>query len=810
MSESSGIVIQMITEPVNITSSAYNYSFRILNPNALYYYLYATVYQNGDFCGNCDVRDETNTYVSYTSNTNILINATMKQNLLDSLSDGSYQIIISALPNRDDLDPTTKTYNLTKGTVTYSPSITLHTSSPGNVRSGFDVIYSVTDQDGSTGNITIKLDGTTVSTNSSLTLDTQYTYTVSTQTIQNLSQGSHVLTFDSTDSDGNSATQKSLTFTNNKGTVSVSLISSSPGNIYNSSFDVSFRVDFDSENTCSYTISLDNTVITTKSATNGQTHVETISAETLQSIANNQGSHTITIRAIDSDGANDSEFITFTNYNNNSAPVIHMNQTSIGEISNAFSIYYTVTDADNDNVDITISLDGTEIGTVSNVQLGQEQERIITKDNLNALSVGQHTITITAIDSNDEISTKTITFIKSNTSPNIVTVTHTLGKKTSSFSVIYSVTDAEGDICSSTVTIDGRTIYQESNMILGQDYTFTITNAMLSNWMISEGNIEKTIIIEAEDDQGSSSSINITFNNEWRPKDMIEIHTDYADLGEVSDPFTVYYHITDEDGNRVQAKVYINDTLTNTISSVTLGNTYNVPISASKLTQLGYDTHYIKIVATNNWGYEAVRYIHFQIVSPNLAGMQHFTIDVVDNEIKFLLVKQHDHKTRFAKIELTDQGRRIKVSKDYDASIKMKTPDGRLILNDAQVLNDGTMVVEFTDAMLYKPGIASAEMVCVYDRYETLLSTPQFNIQILPTVYSDEDLENTTHGNNEYSTLVRILTELEGISSLADRITALETALANGGGGGNISIANYTDPEIRTIVATAKNNADNS
>lgn len=130
----------------------------------------------------------------------------------------------------------------------------------------------------------------------------------------------------------------------------------------------------------------------------------------------------------------------------NAAPQISPANKSYGEIATPPSLTVTVTDSDGDAYTGKILLDGTQKATFSGTGTGTHVVPI--SDWWGALSLGSHTVTVQATDSNNSTSTNTYTFSKTNSAPVAPRVTNlTNGNRMpNNFYVEFEVgTDADGD-----------------------------------------------------------------------------------------------------------------------------------------------------------------------------------------------------------------------------------------------------------------------------------------------------------------------------------------------------------------------------
>lgn len=104
----------------------------------------------------------------------------------------------------------------------------------------------------------------------------------------------------------------------------------------------------------------------------------------------------------------------------NQPPKIESSQSeNIGDKNAPFSINYTVTDGDSDNVKVTEKLNNTTLRTIDKITLGEEQTITLTWEQWQALPTNTtSTITITA-DDGQEVTTKQFTFTKRNNRPTL-------------------------------------------------------------------------------------------------------------------------------------------------------------------------------------------------------------------------------------------------------------------------------------------------------------------------------------------------------------------------------------------------------
>ena len=97
----------------------------------------------------------------------------------------------------------------------------------------------------------------------------------------------------------------------------------------------------------------------------------------------------------------------------NQPPVISGSNADLGTKRADFTYQYSVTDPDNDVVNVVEKIDGKTIATKNAITLGATQTLSVSGNTFTALTNAQHTITITATDSAGNSAVRTLTFTKS-------------------------------------------------------------------------------------------------------------------------------------------------------------------------------------------------------------------------------------------------------------------------------------------------------------------------------------------------------------------------------------------------------------
>lgn len=97
----------------------------------------------------------------------------------------------------------------------------------------------------------------------------------------------------------------------------------------------------------------------------------------------------------------------------NQPPVISGSNADLGTKRGDFTYQYSVTDPDNDVVNVVEKIDGKTIATKNAITLGATQTLSVSGNTFTALTNAKHTITITATDSAGNSAVRTLTFTKS-------------------------------------------------------------------------------------------------------------------------------------------------------------------------------------------------------------------------------------------------------------------------------------------------------------------------------------------------------------------------------------------------------------
>ncbi|CDZ74883.1 Hypothetical protein ING2D1G_0724 [Peptoniphilus sp. ING2-D1G] len=233
-------------------------------------------------------------------------------------------------------------------------------------------------------------------------------------------------------------------------------------------FNIEYIVQDADGNPCTVDITVDTVKkVSAKSVTLGAKYTYPISINEFT-----LGKHTVVITAKDSNNATSTRTYNFTK--SNTAPVISGTDEDLGGKSTAFTQNYKVTDSNNDDVSVVITLDDTEIATVTSAQ-NKDLSVTITDVQLNSMEIGSvHTITIKADDGKGGVAYRRYIFTKINRPPIISGTNTDLGDKKEPFTIEYSVTDIEKDKVYLKIYLDGVEVFENSAVEDGSNYTYTI------------------------------------------------------------------------------------------------------------------------------------------------------------------------------------------------------------------------------------------------------------------------------------------------------------------------------------------------
>ena len=292
---------------------------------------------------------------------------------------------------------------------------------------------------------------------------------------------------------------------------------------------------------------------------------------------------TITVSdTTDSDGAYTIEW--------NSAPSFNPAGYSIGNVAAAPSLALAITDADGDSFTGTVKLDGTQKATISGT--GTLNYTVPISTWWNDISLGSHTITVTATDSNGASTTETYTFNRTNSAPAITPSTRDVGSISRPQTIGYSVSDAEGNAFSISVKVDN---VEKISLTNQTDGSFTIP---LADYWNDISVASHTITVTATDGYGASSTATYTFA---RVNSAPTVTPDSQDYGSSLTAPSIILTITDPEDDAYTGAVFLDGTQKATFSGTGTGS-FEIPVSTWWGTMAKATQHTIVATITDSNG----------------------------------------------------------------------------------------------------------------------------------------------------------------------------------------------------------------
>lgn len=166
-----------------------------------------------------------------------------------------------------------------------------------------------------------------------------------------------------------------------------------------------------------------------------------------------------------------------------------------------------------------------------------------------------------------------------------------LGDKNTGFTVSYSVNDVDSaDKLTVSEKINGQTIKTINNAPRNSQFIIEITEEQLYKFDLLTTN---TIEIEVSDGQGNVVYRRYKFK---RTNTAPKISGQDENLGKKTEGFNITFSATDQENDKMSAKIFINDKLVKTYESVVSGREYIYFISKLEFVQLNnIDIHKIRI-----------------------------------------------------------------------------------------------------------------------------------------------------------------------------------------------------------------------
>lgn len=122
------------------------------------------------------------------------------------------------------------------------------------------------------------------------------------------------------------------------------------------------------------------------------------------------------------------------------------------------------------------------------------------------------------------------------------------------------------------------------------------------------------------------------------------------------------------------------------------------------------------------------------MISNNLKLIATVSLDFYTNNIKTINVKQYDSKSRYIQVSFTEHGKKVELNKDTLSVItRYKKSDGKFGLQDCEILDDGTVMIQTTEQMLAVSGRCRLDVV--------ILESNGLNVENFCDVTSFDDID---------------------------------------------------------------------
>lgn len=368
-------------------------------------------------------------------------------------------------------------------------------------------------------------------------------------------------------------------------------------------FDLVYTVSDDKDSTVDVQIEIDYRVKQAyKTVTSGQSQRYPIKIKDYS-----DGSHTVVIRAKDSQGAVSTRNLKFER--NRIAPKVIIDEAELGSIFKDFEVAYMIVDEDSEYAEVTIKVDDTIVQKPTRTSLGI---RKIFGVDVDDLDLGTHTITITARDDEGQSSSGIYYFTIVNSAPVISGQDENLGAKNIPFTYTYTVDDREDDNITVIEKVNGKVVRNLSNVQTNTEYVISVTREQIQALELGEIG---TITIEVKDDKGSTAYRYIKFSRDNAAPTISGYDTD---LGEIEKEFTYKYQVSDPENDKVYVSVYLDNQIISPKEEKKANEDIQIKISGFDFLSIPYGNHTVRIVATDDIGNRSERTISFSRVPKRL------------------------------------------------------------------------------------------------------------------------------------------------------------------------------------------------
>lgn len=143
---------------------------------------------------------------------------------------------------------------------------------------------------------------------------------------------------------------------------------------------------------------------------------------------------------------------------------------------------------------------------------------------------------------------------------------------------------------------------------------------------------------------------------------------------------------------------------------------------------------------------------------------RHIILDVSVSKHIVVLVKQYDIEVREIIAKITDNGKPYEINNTIIPRIKCNKSDNKKIINDCDVLADGTVKINITEQMTACAGMCECELLLVDANLNKVLHTMNFVLNVKKSVFSDDEITST----DEFIALENALMKIDNIERITE------------------------------------------
>lgn len=177
------------------------------------------------------------------------------------------------------------------------------------------------------------------------------------------------------------------------------------------------------------------------------------------------------------------------------------------------------------------------------------------------------------------------------------------------------------------------------------------------------------------------------------------------------------------------------------------------------------------------------------------------TLDIVDNNIQVVTLKQYTEKAWNIHVQLTQHGEPLHISpKNYACNIKWVTSKKHCIFQECSVNMDGSIDLVPRTACFLDAGIGKAELNLIDVNSGAYYASMGFYVSVISSVFDDENIE----ASDDYRQFVDYLTTVENLDTKIQYLQSFIDDIDSGiSSGVDNYFKNYVDTSITDLSADA-------